>query len=265
MDYRPVQGDVGENGLYQVFYPEPGLRLVVECFWQLTVTAGSYTYRSIPDNCVDWVIEIDTPEISLLVPPFKTPTFFELHGPAIYFGIRFQPLGQHGLTGIPVGEWGCSTEGISAYDLLPESLAYRINDMLVTEKTFEQRCSSLIALLSQEISAPVADRRFHRFISHTLTLPGEEINVDLASASGISERQLRRLSKLYTGLSPKSLQRIFRFQQTLAKMHRCNDPSAWAAFYYDQSHFIREFRAFTGMTPLAFQRMSVLYNKEKIR
>ncbi|WP_434355580.1 helix-turn-helix domain-containing protein [Parasalinivibrio latis] len=263
MDYRPVQGDVGEGGIYQVYYPEPAMRHVVECFWQLTVTAGSYSYRSIPDNCVDWVTEIGTPDISLLVPPFKAPAFFALYGPAIYFGIRFQPLGQHCLTGTPVGEWGCSTEGISAYDLLPAPLAYHINETLVAVNTFEQRCTALSSLLSREISDPLADRRFHQFVRQTLTLPSTDNHHDLAAASGISERQLRRLSHLYTGLSPKSLQRIFRFQQTLARMHRCNDPAAWSTYYYDQSHFIREFRAFTGMTPLAFRRKSVLYNKDE--
>jgi AraC-like DNA-binding protein len=65
-----------------------------------------------------------------------------------------------------------------------------------------------------------------------------------------SERHRRRLYQQQIGLSPKQVERIVRFQKALQTMRA----TGVITFddYYDQAHFIREFREFTGMTPTAF-------------
>ncbi|WP_342749507.1 helix-turn-helix domain-containing protein [Taibaiella chishuiensis] len=74
----------------------------------------------------------------------------------------------------------------------------------------------------------------------------------------ISERSLERLMKRYVGVSPKLYQRIGRFQNTLT--HLYNNPTdrltrlAYAHAYSDQSHYIREFKQFAGMSPGAFRK-----------
>jgi AraC-like DNA-binding protein len=65
-----------------------------------------------------------------------------------------------------------------------------------------------------------------------------------------SQRHRRRLYQQQIGLSPKQVERIVRFQQTLQPM-RTTGVITFDG-YYDQAHFIREFREFTGMTPTAF-------------
>jgi transcriptional regulator GlxA family with amidase domain len=68
----------------------------------------------------------------------------------------------------------------------------------------------------------------------------------------ITERQLERLFKKYIGLSPKFYSRIIRFNHIfqLVKEKRIS----WLEIthlsgYFDQSHFIRDFKAFTGEEP----------------
>ncbi len=65
-----------------------------------------------------------------------------------------------------------------------------------------------------------------------------------------SARQRRRLYQQQIGLSPKQVERIVRFQKALQSMRTTGIITFDG--YYDQAHFIREFREFTGMTPTDF-------------
>ena len=78
---------------------------------------------------------------------------------------------------------------------------------------------------------------------------------DLAARVGLSERTLERLCKRVFGFAPKRLLRRQRFLRTLAEIgDRLDQPLAVLldGHYYDQSHFIREFKTFMGMTPMAY-------------
>jgi len=73
-----------------------------------------------------------------------------------------------------------------------------------------------------------------------------------ARLAGISTRQLERISLEYTGVSPKMLLRLARFQNAL-KMKRTRDLSwmevAHATGHHDQMHLIHEFHALGGDSP----------------
>lgn len=81
---------------------------------------------------------------------------------------------------------------------------------------------------------------------------------DLAARLGLSERQLRRRFESAVGLAPKRYARLQRFQQVFAQA-REGEALAWveaalAGGYCDQSHFNRDFRAFTGQAPRSLLR-----------
>jgi AraC-like DNA-binding protein len=78
---------------------------------------------------------------------------------------------------------------------------------------------------------------------------------DFAHELAMTERTLARLCQRAFGFSPKQLLRRQRFLRTLAQIgDRLDQPLATLldGGYYDQSHFIREFRAYMGMTPMAY-------------
>ncbi|MGC4103622.1 DUF6597 domain-containing transcriptional factor [Ferruginibacter sp.] len=82
-------------------------------------------------------------------------------------------------------------------------------------------------------------------------------NLDnVANRYGISSRYLQKLFVQYSGLSPNLFSKINRFRKSLqlvsqkqlsltAVAHQCG--------YFDQSHFIKDFRYFTGAKPSAFE------------
>lgn len=79
----------------------------------------------------------------------------------------------------------------------------------------------------------------------------------------ISERSLERLFRVNIGMSPKLYSRVCRFQASLASMRsngfdKLSDIS-YGHGYADQSHFIREFREFSGVTPNAWLKKATEY------
>lgn len=78
---------------------------------------------------------------------------------------------------------------------------------------------------------------------------------NIASRHNITTRYLQRLLHQHTGLSPKSYDKINRFQQSLKMISKNDQPFtsiAYACGYFDQSHFIRDFKSFTGLTPSSY-------------
>jgi AraC-like DNA-binding protein len=79
----------------------------------------------------------------------------------------------------------------------------------------------------------------------------------LSEATGCSSRTLERLFASYLGVSPKRLATVLRFQVALQTLMR--DPGcaladvASAAGYFDQSHFVKEFRRMTGGVPRGYR------------
>jgi len=84
----------------------------------------------------------------------------------------------------------------------------------------------------------------------------EEDNIGIiASRHGITPRYLQKLIYQHTGLSPKSFNKINRFQLSLRLITKNEQPFTSIAYdcgYFDQSHFIRDFKSFTGVTPSAY-------------
>jgi AraC-like DNA-binding protein len=81
----------------------------------------------------------------------------------------------------------------------------------------------------------------------------------LVAESGYSHKQFIHLFKRYVGLTPKAFQRIQRFHEILPRVIAQRELS-WADVshecgYYDQSHFAREFKRFSGHTPSGYLKI----------
>lgn len=77
---------------------------------------------------------------------------------------------------------------------------------------------------------------------------------EIGKTYGYSKRSLERHFLTTVGLSPKKFMLSARFQQTLKMLQK---GACWSVIandfnYCDQSHFIKEFQAFTGTTPQQF-------------
>ncbi|WP_017667124.1 helix-turn-helix domain-containing protein [Sandarakinorhabdus sp. AAP62] len=120
---------------------------------------------------------------------------------------------------------------------------------------WEGCCALLDAFFSERAAAaPPPDPLIER-VQQALVSGNIDTVPDFAGGLAMTERTLARLCHRAFGFSPKQLLRRQRFLRTLAQIgDRLDLPLSTLldGGYYDQSHFIREFKAYMGMTPLAY-------------
>lgn len=174
-------------------------------------------------------------------------------------GVQFHPGGGHALLGLPVDE-------VQGLDLPLRALwgaaADELYDRLLNEKSPDCRLAILEAALLARLQA---NARLHPVIRHALArLDQPEVPLeisDLAAEAGWSDRYFIRKFSAQVGITPKAFARVRRFQSALRRMQRERHADwveiALASGYYDQAHFIRDFKAFSGTTPGAYRRLAV--------
>ena len=115
------------------------------------------------------------------------------------------------------------------------------------KRTFDHFFSSIL----RKREALMPDNRVLNAMEAIMNAGG---NIDVKSLDvGLSERQLRRLFQFYYGESPKTFCQIVRFQNILRSKPSVASLKQNKIFYnlgyYDQAHFIKEFKNFYGVTP----------------
>ena len=81
---------------------------------------------------------------------------------------------------------------------------------------------------------------------------------DLIEQTGLDKRSLQRLFQVYIGASPKWVIQRYRLHQAVAHVQN-GKTSSWSDLalslgYFDHAHFIRDFRAMIGMTPVEYEK-----------
>lgn len=79
----------------------------------------------------------------------------------------------------------------------------------------------------------------------------------MAGEAGVSRKHLTQQFRTWTGLPPSAYGRLLRFERAVDEIKRRPASADWAQIaagcgYYDQPHFNRDFKAFTGLSPSGF-------------
>jgi AraC-like DNA-binding protein len=166
--------------------------------------------------------------------------------------VRFSPQGATCL-GVPASElFGRS---VSLDEVLP---VWRVREL---QERIQENPAQAVSLVGSFLAGLpfTRDRLITRAIAMLETFPEKDALVsEVARELGLSERQLERRFLQRVGMTPKRYTALHRFERTLALLGGVSSLTSAAldAGYYDQSHFIREFRRFAGTTPGRFLRGS---------
>jgi AraC-like DNA-binding protein len=226
--------------------PPPPLARLVECIWWIESATPLERYAVMPDGCLDIVF---TGDAGLRAMGAMTATrHFDLAASARSAGVRFHPGMAGRVLGIPPSE--LTDNSVPLEDILgPEArqTAARIPE---TESIAE-----LIELLLTQIHPPDTRLNPVQRAIEAITAAHGSVDLDrIASHANLSPRQFRRRCLEESGLTPRLLCRVLRFRHArdlAARPDRHWADIAAAAGYYDQAHLIRDFREFSGATPMA--------------
>ena len=157
--------------------------------------------------------------------------------------VRFTPQGAACL-GVPVAE--LANRSVALDDFLPRARVAEVHERLGDANDTSERVAVLESFLDElhHTSDPLVTRALA-----LLDRGAESVNVSAAAcALGLSERQLERRFLAQVGVTPKRFAMLRRFERAAAGANTAPSLTAAAleAGYYDQSHFIREFRRLAG-------------------
>ena len=220
--------------------PAPDLRPWVDRYWFLDDCAPAAQPQPVlPDAHPEWVIHLGEPFAGqgtcLAIGQMTGTVFLKPTGAVRVFGIRFRPEGAHAFT-------RCDQSGLTDRILDLTAIAPRWREEAGNGDPVRATDEFLRNL------KPRSDARVRRGVD--LLLAGAPVDA-VAKECNWSPRHLERSILSSTGLAPKMLSRVARFQRALRLRAAGLEWAAVAveAGYSDQSHLIRDFRHFTGCSP----------------
>lgn len=241
-------------------YPAPGsLSDVVRFFWSLdSAMEGAAAHRLTADPCSGIVFVCRgafTEEHGASTPaghiagPWQCWMNNMAHGPYSLFGAYLWPWGAKALFGVALDPRSNSVRGLS--DLKGGNALCK---GVLAAHDHAHRVLYLSEALSLQLPVPSGSDGLLEVAIKDLfaarTLPTVD---ELVRKSGLARRQFERRFKACTGSSPALFLRIVRFQRTYRMLENGEASSltevASAAGYFDQSHFIRDFKRFSGSNP----------------
>lgn len=185
------------------------------------------------------------------------PSHLSSEGDTEMIVVVFKPYGMKAFLNLPISV--LHNLEVSGYDLENKKLEKLAAQIFDSEHA--ESCIRLIEtwLLSQLVNAhtPQAEHNMKRIaaaMKQMFAVPETSVTA-LASASCLSKKQFERSFSELVGTNPKEYARIMRFQKALRLLQDTPNINqaqlAYQCGYADQSHLIREFKRFSGHTPLS--------------
>lgn len=251
-------------------------------YWQMhsPETVAIETHRLFPYGCAELLFpvngifsEYDQPPLTngtvQFLGPLNTPTRVSVGGQVDLFGVRLRAGRAPLLLGTDVTEYVQQVTKPHVIAQLPsiEELLAPKNTTASedtagnSEATIEERAEIVRDILATLVRKPTPqEEKLFEAIDTVIEQNGKIALDSVAAIAGISKRGLERKFKQYVGLSPKKFIRIMRLKYVLDRSN--TDESqlkrvtslAMQAGFYDQAHFIKDFRNWIKESPGAFMR-----------
>jgi AraC-like DNA-binding protein len=267
----------------KIFEPSSELADFVQCYWTLEsekedtplkntiVPDGTMklifhygdTYRHHPSNGDSVIL----PKC-FLIGQLTKPYVVEPLGKTGSFVVRFHPHGFLPFSTIPIKEMENTAIPL---ETLFEKDGKEIGERILKATMTSERINLIENFLLKRLKdKQTIDNVVQSTIDTIFNTNGQVSVHEHSQQNNVSRRHLTRKFSTAIGLSPKQLSKTIRIQATLKKLLKEEVTSltdvAYDNDYFDQAHFIKDFKEFTGLTPKEFYgddlKMSLIFDKE---
>jgi len=182
-----------------------------------------------------------------------------------YVGVNFKPGGTYPFLGLRLSEL---QNQVVPLDAIWGTLAAELRERLYAAPTIQARFALLEQfLLARLHEAPPGLKAVQCAVAEIARHHGTLSIRQLSENMGMSQKHLIVQFKQMVGCTPKELGRLYRFGDILASID-LTQPVDWTLVahqfhFHDQSHFIRDFREFSGHTPTDYLRLLRQMHAEK--
>jgi AraC-like DNA-binding protein len=254
--------------VFNFYKPKPPLSKFVDSFWLYEGRGIEHqTERILPTGTLELAINLRQNELRFYDPErpdnrscLSGSVVSGAHGSGfapesaeevIIIGVHFKPGGAFPFLGVPAGDLADTHVDL---ETLWGTSAGQLRDRLCEAKPSAERFQLLHEALLRRLCHGVEQ---HYAVSAALEMFGKNQAGprvrEAAKYLGLSQRRFIQVFKAEVGMTPKLFSRIQRFQQTRTFIQK-NLPPNWTTLaldrgYFDQSHFIREFLEFSGLSP----------------
>lgn len=253
--------------LYQNIPSSDRLSQLVKSFWIVDSEGDDTIYKEkiIPDGYPEMIIHYgdhyrinisgawERQEKLLIAGQITNYFFLENSGKTGMIGIKFQPWAVKILFDLDMDKL------VNKVIEFPEGLKMYLKsiiDIAISETSFEEKVKGMESWMSDNFKLEKDNyNKYQSAVSEIIQSKGMLNIHEIIDKVKISERSLERYFKSYTGLSPKRYSRIIRFSSIFNLVQRKSfewTEVSYLAGFYDQSHFIKNFKEFTGEEPTAY-------------
>lgn len=220
------------------------------CIWEMKskdTFSKSINNNILPDACIDIVIDFTHKNISFA--GFSSETeILKLDEEIDFLGVRMKPGTFYTIFNITADKIMDTPQSFAKieeyFDLTPIFHKFSSEERIEYFKDY---------LLKKIFLKPNTD--FIQLVEEIYENPQDKKVLLIANKLGCNQKQLFRLFKKHYGVSPKVLLNILRLQRCLTLMIEEEISLidiAQECGFYDQSHFIKEIKRYTNISPLKF-------------
>lgn len=252
---------------FETYLPEKHLASIVKYFWTLDGKLSPtemYVHRTLANHCPEMIFHYGN-EFKEISKDNKIKTTFRtgIHGQTDrirkftaknscgIFGVVLQPYAPTLLFNISATE--LKNELVDLESLLGQE-GKDISEQILLADENHQRISLMDQFLSRQ-KDDIKHSSIIRSVQNICMNNGNGNILQLSNQSFLSQRQFERKFKDLIGFSPKTFSRLVRFKATIDNYRTDNKTMteiAYAFGYYDQSHFIQDFKQFSGYSPKSY-------------
>ncbi|MEL6562235.1 MAG: helix-turn-helix transcriptional regulator [Bacteroidota bacterium] len=256
----------------------------VRCYWTLESDPEDAPVRNkiVPDGCMKMIFHYGDPyrhhpkdgaafqlPRSFVVGQLTTPYEVEPEGKTGTFFVCFRPNGFIPFSTIPIKEM--ENKVVSLEDLY-DNAGDEISEKILNAADTDERIEFIEAFLTKLLTGgETIDHIVKSTVDTILSAKGQLSVNELSDKNNVTRRHLARKFSETVGISPKQLSKTIRLQAALKILLNQNVDKltdlAYQNEYYDQAHFIKDFKEFTGLTPKEFYgndlKMSLIFDTKK--